>query len=344
MTSYHPNTTLICNGGTNAQPMAEDLFSHKITMNRWQRARSIIFCCTLAPIRIFLIFITVLLSWAVSSIALRGITDEELTSCPLNSWRATIKEVARAFGRISLRFCGFHRVSVKGRRVTCGEAPILVVAPHSTFFDAFAAFWGGGEMPYVVSREENKHLPLIGKCIKCAQAVCVSREDPKSRQQTVQEIIRRANSNSTQFAWPQLMIFPEGSTGNRRALMTFKSGAFCPGKPVQPVVLRYPNDIDTVTWTWNQPHGALAVMWLTLSQAYSKAEMEFLPVYHPSQEEVQDPKLYASNVRDVMAAALGVPTSDVTFEDVKQRYGYEQNSKTNDELTKIRKSKTQKNA
>lgn len=321
MASHHHPAILIQNGEIKAQPTADDPFSHKITMNMWQRTSSIILSFTLAPIRILLIFITVLLSWAVSSIALLGITDEELTSQPLNSWRATIKEVARAFGRISLRFCGFHEVVVKGKRVTCAEAPILVVAPHSTFFDAFAAFWGGGEMPYLVSREENKHLPFIGKCIKCAQAVCVSREDPKSRQQTVQEIIRRANTSSTQFAWPQLMIFPEGSTGNRRALMMFKSGAFCPGKPVQPVVLRYPNNIDTVTWTWNQPHGALAVIWLTLSQAYSKAEMEFLPVYHPSTEECQDPKLFASNVRDIMAAALGVPTSEVTFEQIKQHYG-----------------------
>ena len=39
-------------------------------------------------------------------------------------------------------------------------------------------------------------------------------------------------------SWPQLMIFPEGSTSNRRALMTFAPGAFNPGKTVQPVVLR----------------------------------------------------------------------------------------------------------
>jgi len=307
---------------TEDQLMGEDPFFHKITMNLRQWVTSILLSCTLAPIRIIFISLAILFSWAVSSIALWGITDEKLSSSPLNSWRATVKEVARAFGRVSLRFCGFHWITVKGRRVTCGEAPILVVAPHSTFVDAFAAFWGDGQMPYVVSREENKHLPFIGKCIKCAQAVCVSREDPKSRQLTVQEIIRRSNSHNTRQAWPQLMIFPEGSTSNRQALMTFKPGAFCPGKSVQPVVLRYPNTIDTVTWTWNQPHGALAVILFTLSQAYSRAEMEFLPVYHPNREEIRDPKVYASNIRDVMAAALGVPTSDVTFEDVKKRYGH----------------------
>lgn len=216
----------------------------------------------------------------------------------------------------------------------------MVAAPHSTFFDAFAAFWGGDQMPYVVSREENKHLPFIGKCALCAQAVFVSREDPKSRQKTVQEIIRRANCNHKVASatadknkegeeWPQLLIFPEGSTSNRQALMTFKPGAFCPGKPVQPVVIRYPNKLDTVTWTWNQSHGAVTVLWLTLCQIYSRAEMEYLPVYHPTTAEIADPKLYASNVRDIMAAALGVPTSNVTFEDVKRRYGQRKKKKKN---------------
>jgi hypothetical protein len=41
----------------------------------------------------------------------------------------------------------------------------------------------------------------------------------------------------------------------RQALLAFKAGAFFPGKPVQPVLLRYPNATDTVTWTWRQSHG-----------------------------------------------------------------------------------------
>ena len=79
------------------------------------------------------------------------------------------------------------------------------------------------------------------------------------------------------------MIFPEGSTSNRRALMTFAPGAFNPGKPVQPVLIRFPNAVDTVTWTWNQPHGALAVLWYTLSQPFTRAEVEYLAPYRPSE-------------------------------------------------------------
>jgi hypothetical protein len=30
--------------------------------------------------------------------------------------------------------------------------------------------------------------------------------------------------------------------------MTFKPGAFYPGKPIQPILIRYPNKTDTLTW------------------------------------------------------------------------------------------------
>ena len=191
-----------------------------------------------------------------------------------------------------------------------------MVAPHSTYLDGFVVFWC--DLPYIVSRHENRKIPLLGKCIEFAQSLFVCREEPSSRQTTVKKIVERAQDGSL---WPQLMIFPEGSTSNRKALMTFKPGGFVPGKPVQPILVRYPNQVDTVTWTWNQQHGAKSILWLTLAQPFSRATIEFLPVYHPSPEEIKDPKLYASNVRDVMAQALHVPTCDLTFEEVKQMYG-----------------------
>lgn len=38
-----------------------------------------------------------------------------------------------------------------------------------------------------------------------------------------------------------------------------------------------------------------------MTQFSTNCELEFLPVYVPSEEEKQNPKLYAQNVRDVMA-------------------------------------------
>lgn len=43
------------------------------------------------------------------------------------------------------------------------------------------------------------------------------------------------------------------------------------------------------------------LLWLTLTRIHSSCEVEFLPVYIPNEEEKRDPKLYARNVRNVMA-------------------------------------------
>jgi lysophosphatidylcholine acyltransferase/lyso-PAF acetyltransferase len=45
---------------------------------------------------------------------------------------------------------------------------------------------------------------------------------------------------------------------------------------------------------------------------HNSLEIEYLPVYIPSQAERNDPLLYANNVRNVMARALNVPTVDAS--------------------------------
>jgi len=53
----------------------------------------------------------------------------------------------------------------------------------------------------------------------------------------------------------------------------------------------------------------------SLSQLYMNCTIEFLPPYTPDKEEVEDPKLFASNVRAVMAESLGVGTTDCNYFD-----------------------------
>ncbi|KAH9509527.1 Lysophosphatidylcholine acyltransferase 2 [Bulinus truncatus] len=116
-----------------------------------------------------------------------------------------------------------------------------------------------------------------------SQPVLVKREDPNSRINTIKEIQRRAQSGGQ---WPQIIIFPEGTCTNRTCLISFKQGAFYPGVPVQPVCVRYPNRL-------------------------------YLPVYSPSEEEKKDPKLFANNVREVMARCLQCPITDHTYDDCR---------------------------
>ena len=98
--------------------------------------------------------------------------------------------------------------------------------------------------------------------------------------------------------------------------MKFKTGAFKPGKPVQPVCFIYKNSMDTATWTWDGPHWAL-LAWLSLCQVYSPVEFVFMPTYYPNEVEINEPELFAENVRRIMAKRMNIPLSDYSFEDAR---------------------------
>ncbi|XP_061386793.1 lysophosphatidylcholine acyltransferase-like [Musca vetustissima] len=286
-------------------------FIHRLNIeNRADLAKIYILTALLVPLRVVGCVLSLVSAWMFACIGLYGTTVEEINKRPLSGWRRNIQTLVASAMRMLYAAGSFHYVTFKGQRASPKEAPILVVAPHSSYVDSIVVVTTGP--PAIVAKRETADIPLLGKIINYAQPIYVQREDPNSRQNTIREIVERARSGED---WPQVVIFAEGTCTNRKALIKFKGGAFYPGVPVQPVLLRYPNKYDTFTWTWDGP-GVLKLLWLTMASFYSRCEIEFLPVYHPSEEEKANPNLYAKNVREVMAKALGVPTSEYSFEDV----------------------------
>uniref|UniRef100_A0A3P8V910 Lysophosphatidylcholine acyltransferase 2 n=1 Tax=Cynoglossus semilaevis TaxID=244447 RepID=A0A3P8V910_CYNSE len=231
----------------------------------------------LVPVRAVLLSLVLMVTWPVSVITtfqhpLKGAVR------PMTGWRRIMSALGRAYF-----FCLGFRVVVKGKQVCSSEAPILVVGPHSSFFDGIVCIIAG--LPSTVSRTENLAVPIFGRFVRCLQPVLVSRTDPDSRKNTIREIEKRAKSGGQ---WPQVLIFPEGTCTNRSCLITFKQGAFIPGVPVQPVLVRYLNKLDTISWTW---------------QGF--------------EEEKKSPAVFASKVRERMAHALGIPVTDHTYEDCR---------------------------
>jgi len=287
---------------------------HRLNPSLSDYIRTAILAVTLFPIRFAGALLCFLLSYLVSRVGLRGSN----LSRPLEGWRAFARTLVYWLGRLCLFCCGFHDIKIIGHQSMKDEAPVLVVAPHSSFFDAIMVFASG--FPYMVNRVENLSIPLMGACIQFNQTIFVSREGADSRSKAVNMIKERVLSP---LPWPQFAVFPEGTCSNRKALMQFKPGAFIPGAPVQPVLIRYhvPQHMDTVTWTWDQPYGALTCIFLSLSQWSLSSELEFLPVYRPSEEEKADPQLYADNVRALMASKLEVPLCPLTFAEAKEKFG-----------------------
>ncbi|MFT7811738.1 lysophosphatidylcholine acyltransferase 1-like isoform X1 [Arapaima gigas] len=263
-------------GGKELDPQFRNPFVHELRFTPLQKAKIVLMTVTLFPIRLFIAAFMMLLAWPFAFVATMGCSEDKVEhQC---WWRRVVDLVLKAIMRAMWFAGGFHWVTVKGKQALPSEAPILTLAPHSSYFDAIPVTM---TMASIVMKAESKDIPVWGTLIKFIRPVFVSRSDQDSRRKTVEEIKRRAHSGGE---WPQIMIFPEGTCTNRSCLITFKPGAFIPAVPVQPVVLRYPNEM-------------------------------FLPIYTPSEEEKNNPALYANNVRSIMAKALGVPVTDYSFED-----------------------------
>jgi len=69
------------------------------------------------------------------------------------------------WARCMFFFGGFHWVTVKGQQVSSREAPILVVAPHSSFFDALPITFLG--LPSVVAKTSAQLVPFFGSKQNC---------------------------------------------------------------------------------------------------------------------------------------------------------------------------------
>uniref|UniRef100_A0A8D0HL63 Lysophosphatidylcholine acyltransferase 4 n=1 Tax=Sphenodon punctatus TaxID=8508 RepID=A0A8D0HL63_SPHPU len=151
-------------------------------------------------------------------------------------------------------------------------------------------------------------FPCPPALLRFNQAILVSRHDPASRKKVVEEVKRRATSRGK---WPQVLFFPEGTCSNKKALLKFKPGAFIAGVPIQPVLIRYPNNLVSLEWG---VRGMPLLIFLSCSPLLTPSCCsQFLPVYQPSAEETVNPTLYANNVQRAMAQALGIPATECEF-------------------------------
>jgi lysophosphatidylcholine acyltransferase/lyso-PAF acetyltransferase len=147
---------------------------------------------------------------------------------------------------------GFHHVKVKGVRATpkqvCSfvsththeQAPVLVMAPHTSFYDALPFTMLGA--PSIVAKKQVIKAPMFGsmfaqyqpnvnrihsEMISLTMPIYVDRDCATSRKSTMLKIQKRAEhiqANGDHSNYPQVAIFPEATTTNAHALLQFKIG------------------------------------------------------------------------------------------------------------------------
>ena len=164
---------------------------------------------------------------------------------PLSCWRKALFFPMRVATRGVLFCLGFMYIRVKGHKAPATEAPLLV-PNHVGFVEPLFLMCRFGVSH--VAKADTKKTPLMGALATAALQVFVRRaadDQPTPGDGTVSArdaaaaIAARAN-NMGANGYPTLCLYPEATTVNGKCLINFKTGAFRPGCPVQPCIIRLP--------------------------------------------------------------------------------------------------------
>lgn len=237
---------------------------------------------TVAPIRLFIICILILLSWPftylvtsdqceknryeprakwkkyythwnkkayINKIIIIIIIQSHSSSFKTKQKKRPFVYAVKYIFRGMFFVASFHWINVKGELNM--NTPIVVIAPHTSFIDSM--FFSYFHFLSAVARYGTEETPFFGPIVKVIRPLIVNREKSSSRSNTVQKILERVKVfNESEHKIPPLALFPEGTCSNMKVLARFKSGSFIAGVPVQPICLKYPNlRFDSITWTWD---------------------------------------------------------------------------------------------
>ncbi|KAH8488199.1 hypothetical protein H0E87_024032 [Populus deltoides] len=287
---------------------------------------------TLVPIRFVLALIILVVYYIICRVCTlfsapnRDEEEEQEDFAHMGGWRrAVIVWCGRFLSRMLLFVLGFYWISVSYRDIELpdqnksssqnegkdqSEEPGrlgAIISNHVSYLDIL--YHMSASFPSFVAKRSVAKLPLVGLISKCLGCVYVQRESKSSDFKGVSGIVtERVKESHENSSAPMMMLFPEGTTTNGDFLLPFKTGAFLATAPVRPVILRYP--YQRFSPAWDSISGALHVFYL-FCQFINHMEAVWLPVYYPSQEEKDDPKLYASNVRRLMAREGNLTMSDI---------------------------------
>ncbi|KAI3737025.1 hypothetical protein L2E82_27019 [Cichorium intybus] len=284
---------------------------------------------TLLPLRVVLATTVVMLYYLICRVCTLFMApnreDEQEDYAHMGGWRRTVLYWSgRVLSRIMLFAFGFYwiqetcrdpklngsinnEVDLNNQSEEEDERPGVIISNHVSHMDIL--YHMSSSFPSFVAKRSVGKLPLVGLISKCLGCVYVQRESKSSTTKgvsaVVNERIQEAHENKSA---PMMMLFPEGTTTNGDYILPFKTGAFLAKAPVLPVILKYP--YERFSPAWDSISGVRHVI-LLLCQFVNNMSVIRLPVYYPSQEEKDNPKLYAENVRRLMAREGNLIMSDI---------------------------------
>ncbi|KAG8391731.1 hypothetical protein BUALT_Bualt01G0217600 [Buddleja alternifolia] len=262
----------------------------------------IVICLPVAAVRMVLFGLCLVVGYGATKLALYRWKDRQN---PMPKWRCRLMWITRLSARAILFCFGYHWIKRRGKPASREIAPI-VVSNHVSYIDPIFYFYE--LFPTIVSSESHDSMPFVGTIIRAMQVIYVDRFSRSSRKHAVNEIKRKASCN-----WfPRVLLFPEGTTSNGKVLISFQLGAFIPGYPVQPVVVRYPYVHFDQSW------GNISIaklMFRMFTQFHNFMEVEYLPIVSPHENRKENAVHFAQRTGHVIASALNVVQTSHSYGD-----------------------------
>lgn len=293
-------------------------FENEAPWTPYEQAKAVVVGITLFLVRLATFLLAVASQALVARVASLGNPLKNDRGCwyhgqPLSPWRRLLIKPIRWTNWLFLFSLGFWHIRVDDRRKDKRKlANVLAAAPHMNPADPFIMAAAFPPFLSAVGKADLLELPFMGHTGVAGQGIFVDRKNPDSRLACKYAIAQRADP-----AWTglPLLIFPEGTTTNGKVLIQFKTGAFSPGQPVQPVLLQY--DCKHFNFSWSGKNGNLGMCLLRMMLQFANfCTVTILDTYDPSQAEINDPVLFANNVRALMAKQLSVPFTEHSYDDV----------------------------
>jgi len=262
----------------------------------------------LVPVRLALGCILILISYTIiGKLLLIGVD----LNYPLTGFRRyyfcrlmryIIRVLLFILGFVNIKVTGSSDIILKNERQ---ERVTIMVANHLSYLDILVLASVCENIPGFVAKKQILDVPMIGTFSRIWGCIYT---DQLANTGVTSKICDRDNQN---YHNP-LVVFPEGTTTNGKYLIHFHTGAFVPGKPVQPVIIIYPYRHFSPTWETILLSEHLFKL---LTQFHNRCHVHFLPIYYPNETEKSDPKLYSQNVRAQMSHISHLPIMESTYPD-----------------------------
>ncbi len=217
--------------------------------------------------------------------------------------------IVRLWYWLILKICGI-RVTVAGKKHLL-KGQKIILCNHISYLDILVL--GAVLDCFFVAKSDVADWPVFGFLSKIGNTIFISRNRAHIRSQS-QKITAALENGKT------LLIFPEGTTGNGRMVLPFKSGLLNnlpKSLSLQPVTLAYthlnrrqmrtPSDFDKVAW-----YGAMTLaphLWRVWQQRSFHSQVTIHP---PFEAQNQAPKELALRAQEIVSEGFSALTEHRT--------------------------------